>query len=273
MTEQRSVRNDYTIKTATRYKGGGGWTIETTDGTGFGVSEDRVDDEYWDKFKPQKGDAITLYTRQGSSTVGLDWKGERVFLYTDEEWEAERAFQSQRYERQKAERFAREEGKLNADYDALPEVFKDRINRFRKNNPGFRRDYESYEMFTCKEAVQLADRARDAVATGKYAKDVDEFWASERKREEAGYGEPLVEPDLPELRWLLWATSLNSKAYDYDYKRCLKVTGMSDGHSGNTAGAATYLARLYIESPEYVAKVHGALSPLVGSEAYGDVER
>lgn len=266
MTEQR----DHTIETATRYKGRDGWTIATTDGTGFGISEDRVDDDYWDKFKPEKGDAITLYTRQGSSTVGLDWKGERVFLYTDEEWEAERAFQSARYERQKAERFAREAGRLDADFDALPEVFRDRISRFRKNNPDFRRDYESYEMFTCKEAVQLADRARDGVATGKYAKDVNEFWASEKMRADAGYD---YEPEIAELRWLYWARALNSKAYDYDYKRSLKVTGMSDEHSGNTAGAATMLARLYIESPEYVAKMHGALSPLVGSEAYGDVER
>lgn len=47
------------------------------------------------------------------------------------------------------------------------------------------------------------------------------------------------------------------------------VSGLSDGHSGNTFGAACMLALAYVERPEYVAKLHGALTPLVGCEAYG----
>lgn len=46
------------------------------------------------------------------------------------------------------------------------------------------------------------------------------------------------------------------------------VTGLDDGHSGNTFGAACMLARLLIESPEHVTQMHGALAPLVGSAAY-----
>lgn len=48
-----------------------------------------------------------------------------------------------------------------------------------------------------------------------------------------------------------------------------KMANISDGHSGNTFGCACYLATLYIQSPEYVEKMHGALTPLVGCEAYG----
>lgn len=48
-----------------------------------------------------------------------------------------------------------------------------------------------------------------------------------------------------------------------------QVPQLGDGHSGNTFGCACGLARLYLESPEYVTKAHGALTPLVGCEAYG----
>lgn len=49
------------------------------------------------------------------------------------------------------------------------------------------------------------------------------------------------------------------------------VPGLSDGHSGNTFGCACSLAYWYLEQPENVVKMHGALSPLVGSKEYGDV--
>lgn len=47
------------------------------------------------------------------------------------------------------------------------------------------------------------------------------------------------------------------------------VPAMDDGHSGNTFGAACVLARLYLEQPELIAKMHGALCPLVGCKDYG----
>ncbi|MCR4285081.1 MAG: hypothetical protein NUV97_03510 [archaeon] len=48
------------------------------------------------------------------------------------------------------------------------------------------------------------------------------------------------------------------------------VPGLSDGHSGNTFGCACSLAYWYLEQPEIVKDMHGALSPLVGSREYGD---
>lgn len=44
---------------------------------------------------------------------------------------------------------------------------------------------------------------------------------------------------------------------------------MDDGHSGNTFSFAVRLAVLSHERPELVALEHGALTPLVGCEAYG----
>lgn len=48
-----------------------------------------------------------------------------------------------------------------------------------------------------------------------------------------------------------------------------QVPGLSDQHSGNTFGAACALARFYVTKPEFVAKMHGALVPLVGCDDYG----
>lgn len=51
------------------------------------------------------------------------------------------------------------------------------------------------------------------------------------------------------------------------------MPGMSEEHSGNTFGAACALAEWYLVNPSQVPRVPGALSPLVGSEAYGDVAK
>lgn len=47
------------------------------------------------------------------------------------------------------------------------------------------------------------------------------------------------------------------------------VPGLEDGHSGNTFGCACSLARGYVTDPEFVTKMHGALTPLVGCDDYG----
>lgn len=48
---------------------------------------------------------------------------------------------------------------------------------------------------------------------------------------------------------------------------------IGDGHSGNTFGMACRLAMAYLTKPGAVEKAHGALSPLVGSKAYGDTPK
>lgn len=47
------------------------------------------------------------------------------------------------------------------------------------------------------------------------------------------------------------------------------VLGWSDGHSGNTAGCSASLAKIYVSQPEFITKMHGALTPLVGCKEYG----
>lgn len=73
----------------------------------------------------------------------------------------------------------------------------------------------------------------------------------------------------------IFATELKTvdelKAFSaLDYEEQIKrVPGMNDGHSGNTFGQACALANCAITNPELVPKMHGAMCPLVGCEAYG----
>ncbi len=49
-----------------------------------------------------------------------------------------------------------EKGKLDQAYDALPQEFQRRFDRFRNNNPEFRWRHAAYEMMVSKEAIRLA---------------------------------------------------------------------------------------------------------------------
>jgi hypothetical protein len=62
----------------------------------------------------------------------------------------------EREAKDKAE-FEKNKAKLDAQYQALPEVFQRRIDRFRTNNPDFRWKFEEYEILVCSQAVVIAD--------------------------------------------------------------------------------------------------------------------
>ena len=184
-------------------------------------------------FKPNVGEEITIHTKGGTfGTIrGVDikvnnevWK--QIFWKTDEELDAEREAWLKKNEEDKQRRFAENVDKMDAQYQALPDYFKARIDRFRANNSSFRVDFEDYELFCCEQAVIIAN----ALKTPENV----ENWSNSDNRFEL----------VPEL---------------------------SHDHTGNTMGCSTSLAYWYLKEPEAVQKIHGALSPLVGSKAYGDV--
>lgn len=256
----------YTISSVEDHGAGHGYSISTTDSTGFGMPKLGT--------TPRVGDTVTMYYVNGKWTQfrGMDLNGVPMYFKTDAEVEAER--QEYIAKREIEQRMAFEDGKaaLDAQYDALPDVFKQRIDRFRAGNPDFRWEYEAYEMFSCTEGVKFAEAARAAVDSHANDAEVDAFYADATKLRDAAYGssaESITEPDNAYTRWLEWARALNSKAYDYDYKRQQALIGSDDGHSGNTFGMAMRLAWLYIEHPDFVAKEHGAMVPLVGCKDYG----
>lgn len=165
----------------------------------------------------------------GRPVRGLMIGGRMVFYNTPQEQDEKQKQWCIDYENEQKQEFEKNKARLDAEYAALPDIFKRRIDKFRKNNPDFRWKYESYEMFICNEAVKIAKAFETTDTINSWKK-------------------------LP-------------------YKEQIKSVPIAEGHSRNTFGMACYLACLYIEYPEGVEKLYGALAPLVGSEEYGCIPK
>lgn len=199
------------------------YTVVSECGTGFGLSK-----KY--NVAPKEGDVIALHVVNGSTIRGCELNGVQVFYKTDEDLDREHKEFCAKMKSEREEEFKRSKDSLDAKYNALPQVFKESIDKFRKNNPNFRVEYESYEMFCCEQAIEIANALK--------TKEV-----------------------IQEFHHLPWEEQVE------------KVPNLSLEHSGNTFEASCKLAYWYLENPENVTKLHGSLSPLVGSEEYGDVPK
>ena len=180
--------------------------------------------------EPKIGDTLEIRVKGASLIAGLKINGEVVFDKTDDEIDSEHAAMIAAKDAQDREAFEKNRTQLDADYESLPDIFKQRIDRFRGNNPDFRWKYEGYEMFCCKQALILAEELKTVDALKEF------------------------------------------HAMDYEDQR-KRVPALSDQHSGNTFGCSCSLAAWWIQKPENVIKLHGALAPLVGSKEYGCVPR
>lgn len=192
--------------------------IETNTGTGFYLEKKYV------TISPKAGDKVKLYCVHGSMIRGVELNDVILYYKSDQQLEQEHREWLDNNDKQKQERFVKNKTQMNSDYESLPAVFKQRIDRFRKNNPDFRVEYEAYELFSCKEAVKIADVCKTVGNVNKFKN-----------------GKSELVPDL------------------------------SKDHSGNTFDCACYLARIYLESPDFVITATGAMAPLVGSKEYGDI--
>lgn len=177
---------------------------------------------------PKAGETLRMYGRGIGHTVRGIVIGGRVYRYKTAAQEAadHRAWVDNLHAEREREMEAQRD-RIAARLEALPGVFRERIEKFRRDGGHeFQRDYEPYELFCCEQAVEIADALKTTEAIRRFH-------------------------DLP------WK---EQKAL---------VPALVDGHSGNTFGMACALARLYLDSPEFVTKAHGALTPLVGCDAYG----
>ncbi len=121
--------------------------------------------------------------------------------------------------------------KLDAQFVALPECFQQRIIRFRTHHPEGEREF------------RIGLEPYEMFVCAEAVKIATAFQGRENEL---------------------------AKATSDDFYS--KHTGiLSDGHSGNTAGAALMLAKARQASPEYVVWAHGAMTPLTGCEEYGCV--
>jgi hypothetical protein len=202
----------------------GGWDLRFVGGMGFYLSA-----EYG--ATPKAGGLVRLYGRGfGYPVRGLALNGHVLYYETEQQYR----------DRSMANQLAREvEQKAQADVNkpeadarvaALPDCFRQRIERFRRNNPDFYWKFERYEMSACVDAVRIADALRDKPDP---IEALNDFHALPWERQKAAV------PDL------------------------------DDGHSGNTFGMACRLAHHYLTDPRLVFAEHAAISALVGCEDAG----
>lgn len=181
--------------------------------------------------EPKVGDVARFYGKGIGYTVrGLFLNGLRVFYQTEAEQRAK--FEQEQRERT-AEKIAQAESVKDATASriaALSEPMRRRIQKFRTANPDFDWEYLPYELMCCEEAERIA-----AAFKG-------EAYPTEMLRR------------FHELPW---------------EEQQKLVPGMDQGHSGNSFGMACRLACWLLTDPEMAVKDHGALTPLVGCEAYG----
>ena len=242
----RYPNNDTSFEevTITKVEGGNidGWSIGLSSGWSFWVPKDSP-------VVPKEGMRARLYTNGFGCTVrGLFLDGKRVYYRTELAQERKHAADVRKGQREKRAQFRKDKAKIDLRYDALPLVFRQRIDKFRNNNPDFRWEYEGYELFCCEQAVVVAEGLIEQ------AKKSPVRAAGMTVEEEAA------------------STLKHFSKLSFERQKQV-VPGLDGGHSGNTFGCTMQLAYQYLMEPENVVRMHGALAPLVGSEEYGCVPR
>lgn len=143
-----------------------------TEGDNWGVC---FDGGWWIHFedngiKPEVGMELCLIPGEcGRPNRGLFLDGQEVYYRTEAEEDERHRKWCEEQEREREEEFMKNKDVMDAKVAALPQVFQDRIQKFRNTNPNFRRDYETYEVFCCEEAVLIAN-------TLKTPEKVDDFY-------------------------------------------------------------------------------------------------
>lgn len=210
--------------------------------------------EEW-PIRPKVGDVVRFYGKGiGYSVRGVDINGISCFYKTEKQERIYHVKQLAKSEVKEKADFEKNRTSLDQKYNNLPKVFRQRIDKFRNNNPDFRWKYESYEMFCCEQTLIIvkAVNKRLKAAASKKNLTVGEF--------------NKLRPDTKKLI----LNKLNNMPYE---KQLEAISGFDNGHSGNTFSCSMVLAKLYLCHPNYVVKFHGSLSPLVGSLEYGDISK
>lgn len=126
-----------------------GWMITGDHGWSFGFADTGV--------APKVGSVARFYGRGiGFVVRGLVIDGQVIFYRTPDEDRQRHAQWVRDLDAGKRRRFAEQEADLDRRVAALPTVFTKRIERFRRNNPDFRWEWEAYELVICETAVLLA---------------------------------------------------------------------------------------------------------------------
>jgi hypothetical protein len=130
-------------------------------------------------FIPKAGMTARFYGKGfGYPVRGIDIDGHTMYYRTPQQAEEDHEKWCKDQDKERKLEFKKNKKKLDEDYNSLPDLFKQRIDKFRKNNQNFRWEYESYEMFCCKEAIKIANALKTVDAVKNW-KDLN--WEEQKK--------------------------------------------------------------------------------------------
>lgn len=120
-----------------------------------------------DSALPEVGGTMRIYG-ENFQVRGVFVDGAEVFYRTEEE---DRADEQERVAKAKEARKAAYEAD-KPDHDAriakMPQTFQDRIQGFRDRNPEFGPEFESYELFSCEQAIIIANTLKTPEAIQQF---------------------------------------------------------------------------------------------------------
>jgi len=118
---------------------------------------------------PEVGMEIKYYGKGfGYAVRGVVINGVIIYYRTPEENEKDFRAYLEEEKKKKEQKFQDNKIELDKRFDKLPESLRKRIERFRANNPDFRKEYEDYELFCCEEAVKIANSLKTVDALEKW---------------------------------------------------------------------------------------------------------
>ncbi len=209
----------------TRVTKNGEYYFVEFDGSGFGLEA-----KYG--VEPKLGDEVILHTVNGSMVRGVEINGSKVFYKTDADLENEHKEFVANLRKKREEEFLKNKDKLDADFDSLPKLFQEKIQKNRDSDPNYRIESESYDMFCYTQALEIAKNLP------KF-KDIPDIDVKERVK----------------------------KFYEMSFEDQLKaIPTLNDGHSGNTFLVSCNLAAQYLSSAEYASNKIRALTNSQESE-------
>lgn len=130
---------------------------------------------------PQVNDGLTLHTK-GSSfgrIVGMDLNGKEIFKVTEEEIAEQSRIATERYDAENKEKYEENKDQMEADYEKLPQAYKDRILKLRIIKPNFQIEFEEYELFICLQSVMITEEFKSAEEISLFS---ELSWSDQVKR-------------------------------------------------------------------------------------------
>lgn len=148
-----------------------GWTVTFDGCICFGIPGDSP-------VVPRVGMTMRQYGRGfGYRVRGCFIDGQKVFYRTLSEQDQHDAKELAESEQRRRDDFEKSRASMDARYEALPPIFRARLDKFRRNNPDFRWQFEDYELFCCEQAVLISSLGTADAISEFHAKP----WADQLK--------------------------------------------------------------------------------------------